>query len=219
MDAKPTNRELLDSQVSDRVEELVLEELQKLRAPALIAARYLTETVGAEVVKEHLARLVEEAQQQSPILTGETLFFETDTIGVMWTRLGRGAVVPTRGISNDTGYDLTTVEDTMIPANSFADIKTNVAIGPPPGYWCRIVGRSSSLRKHNILVNEGIIDEGYRGELFVGVWNLKGSPTTLRAGTRIAQLIFHPRVNVDFLEVDQLSESVRGASGFGSTGV
>jgi dUTP pyrophosphatase len=109
--------------------------------------------------------------------------------------------------------------DVRIAANSFEDVHSDIAVELPAGYWARVTGRSSSLRVHGLLVSEGVIDGGYRGELFVGVWNLRGVPVTVKAGWRIAQIIIVPLVVLPWTEVNELGESGRGRNGFGSTGV
>jgi deoxyuridine 5'-triphosphate nucleotidohydrolase len=120
----------------------------------------------------------------------------------------------------DAGYDLFVSRKVVVPPHSFTDVHTDISVELPKGYWSRITGRSSTLRKRNLLVNEGIIDNGYRGELFAGVWNLGSAPITIYPGDRIAQLIIHKIESNGWNTklVDTLSNSERGANGFGSTG-
>ena len=99
--------------------------------------------------------------------------------------------VLTKTYPGDAGWDLYVSRDVVIPAYSFTDIHTDIAIAMPEGLWGRVTGRSSALRKYGLLVNEGIIDNGYRGELFIGVFNLTNHDQFIPAGTRLAQLIFH----------------------------
>lgn len=88
----------------------------------------------------------------------------------------------------------------------------------PEGYYARIVHRSSTERRHRLRVVEGIIDNGYRGQLYVQVSNDNTFPITLHHGERIGQLIILPIVQGEFVEVDELAPSDRGEGGFGSTG-
>ena len=127
--------------------------------------------------------------------------------------------VPTKAYPGDAGWDLYVSRDTVIPAHSFTDIHTDIAIAMPEGLWGRITGRSSTLRKYGLLVNEGIIDNGYRGELFVGVFNLTNHDRFIPAGTRLAQLIFHWLIeDLQWEPTMVLPPSQRQDKGFGSSG-
>ena len=127
-------------------------------------------------------------------------------------------IAPRKSYSGDAGYDLVVSEDVDIAPHTFADVKTGIAIELPHGVWARITGRSSTLRKRGVLVNEGIIDNGYRGELFIGAYNLTNMIVHIKQGERIAQLIPHEIVSVRWRRTDKLKPSLRGTSGFGSSG-
>lgn len=115
--------------------------------------------------------------------------------------------------------DLAVAEAFTLRAGESRDIPTGLKIELPPGVWGRITGRSSSLRKHGLFINEGVIDQGYRGELFVYVTNRNGElEYSVEAGTRLAQLILAPVLRASVVEVDSVSPSDRGDRGFGSTG-
>jgi dUTP pyrophosphatase len=127
--------------------------------------------------------------------------------------------VPTKAYPDDAGWDLYVSRDVVIPAYSFIDIHTDIAIAMPEGLWGRITGRSSTLRKYGLLVNEGIIDNGYRGELFIGVFNLTNHDRFIPAGTRLAQFIFHQLVeDLQWEPTMVLPPSQRQNKGFGSSG-
>ena len=98
-------------------------------------------------------------------------------------------------------------------------LPTDIKIEIPEGYWASIEARSSTS-KQSLIVPKGVIDEGYRGELFAQIINVGKNPVTIHHGDRLIQLIMHERVVKDFdiIEVDELSESERGESGFGSSG-
>lgn len=98
-------------------------------------------------------------------------------------------------------------------------IPTGISLEIPYGYWASIEPRSSTS-KYMIEVPKGIIDEGYRGELFAVLINVGNEPVTIHHGERWVQLILHERVlkNISIQEVDELAPSQRGDSGFGSTG-
>jgi dUTP pyrophosphatase len=134
--------------------------------------------------------------------------------------LGPNGRMPTRQHQGDAGFDLFVSQKTKVQPDSFVDVPCDVSVEMPPELWALIVGRSSALRKRGLLVNQGIIDQGYRGELYAGVWNMTSRAVVLEAGERVAQLIPMPLIagQVALLRVEALSSSDRGAAGFGSTG-
>ena len=125
--------------------------------------------------------------------------------------------IPVRHYSGDCGHDLFVAAHTVIPPGEFRDVSTNVRCELPYGTWGLIIGRSSTFRKRRLLVIPGIIDNGYRGELFTAVFNMNGSDAVLDAGDRLAQLIIMPLVTPR-IEVGEVNDSDRGDKGFGSTG-
>lgn len=96
---------------------------------------------------------------------------------------------------------------------------TDIRVEIPYTHWASIEARSSTS-KRSLIVPKGVIDPGYRGELFAQIINVGKEPVTINHGDRLIQLILHERVVKDFevIEVDELSESKRGESGFGSSG-
>jgi dUTP pyrophosphatase len=134
-------------------------------------------------------------------------------------RTDPAAILPSFAYPGDAGVDLTTIKGGIIEPHTGRDLPTGLRVELPEGYWARITGRSSTLRKRGLLVNEGIIDGGYRGELFVYVYNPNGSPVPIESGARLAQLILAPIVMPEVVEVDELTASLRGENGFGSSGL
>lgn len=100
-------------------------------------------------------------------------------------------------------------------------IPTGIAIALPPGYEAQARPRSGLALKHGIaLVNSpGTIDEDYRGEVGIILINHGTEPFAVNRGDRIAQLVIAPVTRAVLTEVDTLPDTVRGAGGFGSTGV
>lgn len=136
----------------------------------------------------------------------------------------QGSILPTRAYPDDAGFDLYVARGVTIPARQFVDISCGVAVELPEGTWGFLTGRSSTLRKRGLLVHTGVIDVGYRGELFAGVWNLTDHEVTVNAGERISQLIVlqntTERVTLtEVLSSDEFSPHPRGVRGFGSSGV
>ena len=136
-------------------------------------------------------------------------------------QLGEGAIAPYKKYNGDAGWDLFTSKECDIGPGETVDVHTNVKIDMPPYLYARITGRSSSLRKYNLLINEGIIDNGYTGELFVCVKNLGHKTFHVKQGMRLAQILFHTIEDVRWSEVPEIytSKGRRGENGFGSTGV
>lgn len=140
----------------------------------------------------------------------------------MYLRVKRSsprAVLPSFAYPGDAGMDLVTVKTEELAPGEARDLSTGLHVELPIGFWARITGRSSTMRKRGLLVNEGIIDNGYRGELFVYVKNLTADPVVVEAGARLAQLILQPIIRPEILECEELAESVRGSAGFGSSGL
>lgn len=130
---------------------------------------------------------------------------------------------PTRAYDDDAGFDLYTSEDVEIAPGTFADIPTGIAVELPAWSWGLVTGRSSALRKRGLLVHSGIIDTGYRGELYAGAFNLTREPVVVLKGERVAQLIIidnaSRKVDIEVVGPNEsLSEHARGARGFGSSG-
>ena len=132
-------------------------------------------------------------------------------------RLSPHATLPTIGHpGEDIGYDLYASENVVLSARSAAGVPTGIAIefDPPAG---AVVKTRSGMAKKRLLCNAGVIDAGYRGEIIVLMENLGDQPYEIKRGDKIAQLLEHPFVAVEVVE-SELSEAVRGAKGFGSTG-
>lgn len=143
----------------------------------------------------------------------------------------------------DVGFDLVSVGDVVIPAmteenrkryfelleNGATDeeveaclprgvIPTGIKIEMTNDVWCTIEARSSASSK-GLITPDSIIDSGYRGELFSVVFNLGYEEYVINKGERVAQVIFHERIEMDIKEVARVGKSDRGTTGFGSTGV
>lgn len=117
----------------------------------------------------------------------------------------------------DVGYDLVMNEFCAISPGETRWVKTGVAIEMPPGMWCMILPRSSA-NKMQMFVQISTIDNGYRKELDVGLYNGGTVRRSIMEGERYAQLIFMQAVLPELMHVDKLSPTERGENGFGSTG-
>lgn len=142
----------------------------------------------------------------------------SDTLELLVTLLAEDARVPTRAYDDDAGWDLYASESVEIPVGGFVDVPCGIAIAVPEGFFGRITSRSSTFRKRKLDVREGVLDAGYRGPLFAGVHNESRANQVIEKGERVAQLLIHEVPATTWVVVDQLPESNRGVSGFGSSG-
>ena len=120
----------------------------------------------------------------------------------------------------DVGYDLPACLPNgpiIIEPQTRGIIPTGIHLEIPEGYWASIEARSSTS-KQMLICPKGVIDTGYRGELFAVLINVGKEPVTINDGDRYVQLILQERIIMDTEEVDELTPSERGDSGFGSTG-
>ena len=126
--------------------------------------------------------------------------------------------MPCRAYGDDACYDLYVSEDITLEPRVFTNVSTGISMEIPSGWWVELRARSSTTRRLNILVADAVIDEGYRGELYIQAIPMDNKPKRIEAGSRIAQFRFSRRRDFHFTEVDELALSLRGANGFGSSG-
>lgn len=133
------------------------------------------------------------------------------------------AILPTYGSPQSAGADLYALldgESLTIAAGETVLIGTGLTLEIPVGYVGLVYARSGLATKKGLApANKvGVIDSDYRGELKVALFNQSGKEQTVAAGERIAQLVIAPYLSATFEEADALSDTARGAGGFGSTG-
>lgn len=121
----------------------------------------------------------------------------------------------------DAGADLAANEEVTIEPGSRALIGTGLSMAIPEGYAGFVLPRSGLAIKSGVTVSNapGLIDSGYRGELRVGLTNHGDQPFSVGVGDRIAQLVIMRVEEPEYVEVETLDDTERGAGGFGSTGV
>jgi len=137
-------------------------------------------------------------------------------------RVNQKAVLPAYATAHSAGMDLVACLDTpmQIEPMQNALVPTGLSIELPEGYEAQVRPRSGLALKHSITVpnTPGTIDADYRGEIRVILMNLGTEPFRVHHGDRIAQMVVTRYEHVSLEEVDELSETVRGAGGFGHTG-
>ena len=141
---------------------------------------------------------------------------------IRFKRLNKLAKTPTRGSEEAAGYDLYAAinETTSIPPHSTVKIGTGLSFVLPTGTFGAIFARSGLATKMGLRPSNctGVCDSDYRGEYIVAIHNDTNEEKVINPGERIAQLILMPYIPMTFKEVEDLSETDRGSSGFGSTG-
>ena len=144
-------------------------------------------------------------------------------IKVNFKKLDKNAHAPTYGSEYAAGadlYALTGGETLNFAPGETKMIKTGIAVEIPEGYAGLIYARSGIATKRGLApANKvGVIDSDYRGEIMVSLHNHSGACQEIADGERIAQLVIAPFLAAEFCETDELSDTVRGDGGFGSTG-
>jgi dUTP pyrophosphatase len=127
---------------------------------------------------------------------------------------------PSYATDGAAGLDVVAAEDLILAPGERHAVATGFAIAIPEGFEVQVRPRSGLALKHGItcLNTPGTIDHDYRGEVKVILANLGSEPFEVKRGERIAQLVPAPLLRADFVEVESLSDTSRGAGGFGSTG-
>lgn len=148
---------------------------------------------------------------------------ETDaTIKVK--KLTSTATIPTKSRKTDAGYDLYSDEDIALYPEDTKLISTGIAFAIPDGYAGLIWDRSG-LGTKGIHRHAGVVDSSYRGEVKVALYNARAGHIDftdnmyfISRGDRIAQILFQKVPHFDLVETEELDDTDRGSSGFGSSG-
>jgi len=127
------------------------------------------------------------------------------------------AILPTRGSALAAGLDLYCIEETILPPQSITLVHTGIAVAFSSEFYGRIAPRSGISARTGVMVNAGVIDCDYRGEIMIVFNNIFDQEVKFAKGDKVAQLILEKIGIIDVIEVDNLDETVRGEDGFGST--
>ena len=138
---------------------------------------------------------------------------------LQFVRMSDNAYPPTKATSRAAGFDLYSAYDYEIKPQDIAVVSTDLQIKVPSGSYGRIAPRSGLAIRCSINVGGGVVDEDYRGNVGVILFNHGKEPYQVKKGDRVAQLIceriFYPLLE----ECNAFEPTIRGAGGFGSTGV
>lgn len=133
-------------------------------------------------------------------------------------KLSKDSVLPTYSKDGDAGLDLTAISEEWNEDNSIVTYDTGLAIEIPKGHVGLLFPRSSIYKTSLDLTNAvGIIDSGYRGSIMLKFRYVEEG-MVYDVGDRVGQLIIIPYPEIEFEEVEELSDSERGEGGYGSTG-
>jgi dUTP pyrophosphatase len=145
-------------------------------------------------------------------------------VGVVRLAHGRSLPLPAYQTKGAAGLDLLAALDVQTPMTLAPGarvlVPTGLIIELPPGYEAQVRPRSGLALNYGVTVlnSPGTIDCDYRGEVRVILANLGQAPFEIRRGERIAQLVVSPVTHAELVEMSEVTETARGAGGFGSTG-
>lgn len=138
---------------------------------------------------------------------------------VSFKKLHDGVKLPSKAHDTDSGFDVYAVEDFIIPCNSSVVVSTGLEVADiSKHFWFRIEGKSGLATKHHIEPFNGIIDNGYRGEVKVLLNNFGDYEYHVKAGDKIVQFIMYVNHIFEMRETDTKTVTERNENGFGSTG-
>jgi len=134
-------------------------------------------------------------------------------------KLDKGVELPKYAKEHDAALDLRTNEEGIIKPGETKTFGTGLAFEIPKGHAGLVWDRSGLAAKSSIHTMAGVVDSGYRGEIRIVLKNLGSDDFKIEKGMRIAQLVVQPVLNVNVVEVEELEDTERGATGFGSSGL
>ncbi|XP_033100868.1 deoxyuridine 5'-triphosphate nucleotidohydrolase-like [Anneissia japonica] len=143
----------------------------------------------------------------------------SERIVLKFCKCREGAQAPKRGSDKAAGFDLYSAVEIVIPAKGKGKVETGLQIALPENCYGRIAPRSGLASKNFIDVGAGVIDQDYRGEVGVLLFNFSDENFKVTQGMRIAQLICEKIYMPKLTECEKLDETTRGSGGYGSSGL
>lgn len=128
------------------------------------------------------------------------------------------AKTPRYAHDGDAGMDVFACEKTRVPAGGRAMVPTGIAMEIPKGYVGLVWDKSGLAMKKGLKTIGGVIDAGYRGEILIGIANMTRDDYVFEKGDKVAQILIQKVEAPELEEAEELSDTARGAGGFGSTG-
>ena len=125
---------------------------------------------------------------------------------------------PSYAYPDDAAFDLYSAESRMLAPGERYGFRTGLLIEIPEGYAGLVWDKSGLGIKGGLKTLGGVIDSGYRGEIVIGIVNLSGAEYAIVQGQKIAQMLIQKKEPVTLEEIETLSQTERGESGFGSSG-
>ena len=134
-------------------------------------------------------------------------------------KLSPESKLPQRAYNSPAGIDLFAAKRVRIPSHNKAVVPTGLAFEIPEGYFMKIWDKSGVATKAEITISvrAGVIDSDYRGEVGIVIANTGEMPVLIEAGMKLAQGVMMEKLEYEIEEVTELSETVRGDKGFGSS--
>lgn len=124
------------------------------------------------------------------------------------------------GAEGDVGYDIFSIKEVSIPARQSAVVPVGMKVGKiTPGYWFRVEARSGLGFKHSIFPHFGVIDQPYRGDLGIKLYNNSDTDQVIKVGQACAQIIVYKMIDADmgWMNAEEVEATARGEAGFGSS--
>jgi dUTP pyrophosphatase len=132
--------------------------------------------------------------------------------------LHKDAKLPAFAHDTDAGMDLFSTEEITVEPGHRAQVSVGLALAVPEGYVGLIWDKSGISHKAGLKTLGGVVDAGYRGEIFVGLLNTSDTAHEFAVGDKVAQLLIQKVEHPNIQEVDTLDKTKRGTGAFGSTG-
>lgn len=133
-------------------------------------------------------------------------------------RIDSEVTLPSYAHEGDAACDLFSAQEVTIAPLERVQVGTGIAVEIPHGYSMFIWDKSGLSHKHGLKTLGGVIDEGFRGEVKVGLINLSDTPYTIEKNHKVAQFVLQKKETIVLQEVETLSDAQRGQGAFGSTG-
>ena len=148
----------------------------------------------------------------------------TPKLELGYTKLHEDAVVPKYNYESDSGFDLHSTEEIIVPPFGRVLVPTGISLDINDGFEVQVRSKSGLAINQGLMClnSPGTVDNGYTGEVKVIIFNTNKEPFTITKGMKVAQAVLCPVVNgkwVDLVKKETINNKERGENGFGSTGI